>query len=123
MVWRRLRTSSWALCLWSSKSPAIPVDTDDRSYQEISCDALIIGAGGAGLRAAIEAQDRGSKTLIVCKSLLGKAHTVMAEGGIAAALGDVDAADGWESHFSDTVIEGQNLSNWRMVEIFAKEAI
>ncbi len=74
------------------------------------------------MRAAIETFDKGAKTLIVCKSLLGKAHTVMAEGGIAAALGNVDPQDNWKIHFSDTVVEGQFLSNWRTAEIFAKEA-
>jgi succinate dehydrogenase / fumarate reductase, flavoprotein subunit len=109
--------------LWSSKTGVTPVDAGDRSLEEKSCDVLIIGAGGAGLRAAIEAHDKGAKTLIVCKSLLGKAHTVMAEGGIAAALGNVDPKDSWEVHFSDTVVEGQYLSNWRMAEIFSREAI
>jgi succinate dehydrogenase / fumarate reductase flavoprotein subunit len=99
------------------------VDAKDRSYSEKMCDVLIVGGGGAGLRAAIESHDKGAKTLVVCKSLFGKAHTVMAEGGIAAALGDVDVQDGWQIHFSDTIIEGQHLSNWRMAEIFAKEAI
>lgn len=89
----------------------------------MTCDVLIIGSGGAGLRAAIEAFDKGVKPLVVCKTLLGKAHTVMAEGGIAAALGNLDPQDSWEAHFSDTIVEGQDLSNWRMVEIFAKEAI
>ncbi len=82
----------------------------------------MVGAGGAGFRAAIEAFDRGLNVLIVSKSLLGKAHTVMAEGGIAASLGNVDPQDNWKVHFSDTVVEGQKLSNWRMAEIFAKEA-
>ncbi len=95
--------------------------TDD-SYETISCEVLIIGAGGAGMRAAIECFDRGASTLMVCKSLLGKAHTVMAEGGIAASLANVDPQDSWKMHFSDTIVEGQNLSNWRMAEIFAKEA-
>src|SRR5438309_10488218 len=70
----------------------------------------------------METFDKGAKTLIVCKSLLGKAHTVMAEGGSAAALGNVDPQDDWTVHFSDTIVEGQYLSNWRMAEIFAKEA-
>ncbi|MBI3859964.1 MAG: FAD-binding protein [Thaumarchaeota archaeon] len=96
---------------------------DDRTRSERTCDVLVVGAGGAGLRAAIESHDAGADTLIVCKTLLGKAHTVMAEGGIAAALGNVDPEDSWKVHFSDTVVEGQNLSNWRMAEIFAKEAI
>ena len=98
------------------------VETDDTSYQTIQCDVLIVGAGGAGLRAAIESFENGSNTLVVCKSLLGKAHTVMAEGGIAAALGNVDSKDSWKVHFSDTIVEGQDLSNWHMAEIFAKEA-
>jgi succinate dehydrogenase / fumarate reductase flavoprotein subunit len=109
--------------LWTSKPETSRVETADRSYAEVGCDVLVVGAGGAGMRAAIEAYDKGAKVLVVCKSLLGKAHTVMAEGGIAAALGNVDPEDGWEVHFSDTVVEGQFLSNWRMAEIFAKEAI
>ncbi|MDG6913808.1 MAG: FAD-binding protein [Nitrososphaerota archaeon] len=109
--------------MWAPRKEVDRVDVNDRSYDERVTDVLIIGAGGAGLRAAIESHDRGAKTLVVCKSLLGKAHTVMAEGGIAAALGNVDPADSWEVHFSDTIVEGQHLSNWRMVEIFAKEAI
>jgi succinate dehydrogenase / fumarate reductase flavoprotein subunit len=108
--------------LWSKGSQARRIAADDPTYDTANCDVLIIGAGGAGLRAAIEAVDREANTLVVCKSLLGKAHTVMAEGGIAAALGNVDAADSWRIHFSDTIVEGQNLSNWRMAEIFAKEA-
>ena len=109
--------------MWSSKPELPEITQDDRSYEEKVCDVLIVGAGGAGLRAAIESFDKGANTLIVCKSLMGKAHTVMAEGGIAAALADVDSKDSWEVHFSDTIVEGQYLSNWRMVEIFAKEAI
>ncbi len=109
--------------MWSSKSATAKVGVGDRTYEEKACDVLIVGAGGAGLRAAIEAFDKGAKTLIVCKSLMGKAHTVMAEGGIAAALGNVDPKDSWQVHFSDTIVEGQYLSNWRMAEIFAKEAI
>jgi succinate dehydrogenase / fumarate reductase, flavoprotein subunit len=83
---------------------------------------LIVGAGGAGLRAAIECFERGTSALVVCKSLMGKAHTVMAEGGIAASLGNVDPQDSWQVHFSDTMVEGQFLSNWKIAEIFAKEA-
>ncbi len=85
-------------------------------------DVIVVGAGGAGLRAAIEASATGAKTAIVCKSLLGKAHTVMAEGGIAAALAHVDAQDSWETHFKDTMKGGQMLSNWRMAQLHAQEA-
>jgi len=91
-------------------------------YEERQHDVLIIGAGGAGLRAAIAAADGGVSVGLVCKSLLGKAHTVMAEGGIAAALGNVDAADSWEVHFGDTMRGGQMINDYRMVEIFAREA-
>ena len=82
----------------------------------------MIGAGGAGMRAAIESSALGATTALVCKSLLGKAHTVMAEGGIAAALGNVDAADDWTTHFQDTMSGGKYLNNWRMAELHAKEA-
>jgi succinate dehydrogenase / fumarate reductase flavoprotein subunit len=85
-------------------------------------DVLIVGAGGAGLRAAIEASAAGVSVGLVCKSLLGKAHTVMAEGGIAAALGNVDERDNWKVHFSDTMRGGQYINNWRMAELHAKEA-
>ena len=85
-------------------------------------DVIVVGAGGAGLRAAIEASARGAKTALVCKSLLGKAHTVMAEGGMAASLGNVDDRDSWKVHFSDTMRGGQYLNNWRMAEIHAREA-
>jgi succinate dehydrogenase / fumarate reductase flavoprotein subunit len=108
--------------LWSTSFPQKQIDPTDDSFDTISCEVLIVGAGGAGMRAAIESFDRGSNTLMVCKSLLGKAHTVMAEGGIAASLGNVDPQDNWRIHFSDTIVEGQQLSNWRMAEIFAKEA-
>jgi succinate dehydrogenase / fumarate reductase flavoprotein subunit len=85
-------------------------------------DVLVIGAGGAGLRAAIAAKEAGSSVALVCKSLLGKAHTVMAEGGIASSLANVDAQDSWQVHFADTMRGGKGLNDWRMVEIFAKEA-
>jgi len=85
-------------------------------------DVLIIGAGGAGLRAAIEAASAGVSVGVVCKSLLGKAHTVMAEGGIAAAMGNVDDRDSWRVHFADTMRGGQYVNNWRMAELHAKEA-
>ena len=85
-------------------------------------DVLVIGAGGAGLRAAIEASVTGVSVGMVCKSLLGKAHTVMAEGGIAAALANVDERDDWKVHFADTMRGGQYVNNWRMAEVHAKEA-
>jgi len=85
-------------------------------------DILIIGAGGAGLRAAIEAADLGLSVGVVTKSLLGKAHTVMAEGGVAASLGNVDPEDGWQTHFMDTMKSGKFINNWQMVEHFVKEA-
>ncbi len=85
-------------------------------------DVVVIGAGGAGLRAAIEARQAGARTALVCKSLLGKAHTVMAEGGVAAALGSVWPQDNWEVHFRDTMRGGKMLNNWRMAQIHAQEA-
>jgi succinate dehydrogenase / fumarate reductase flavoprotein subunit len=85
-------------------------------------DVLVIGAGGAGLRAAIEALEQGASVGVVCKSLLGKAHTVMAEGGIAAAMCNVDSADGWKTHFRDTMFGGKYLNNWRMAQLHALEA-
>ena len=91
-------------------------------FQRFSYDVLVIGAGGAGLRAAIEAGVAGAKVGVICKSLLGKAHTVMAEGGIAAALANVDDRDNWRVHFADTMRGGQYLNNWRMAELHAKEA-
>ena len=92
------------------------------AYETREYDVLIIGAGGAGLRAAIEASASGVRVGLVCKSLLGKAHTVMAEGGMAAALANVDERDGWQVHFADTMRGGQYLNQWRMAEIHAKEA-
>src|SRR5437588_1399982 len=91
-------------------------------YQTFEHDVLVIGAGGAGLRAAIEASAAGVSVGVVCKSLLGKAHTVMAEGGIAAALANVDDRDNWKVHFADTMRGGQYVNNWRMAELHAKEA-
>jgi succinate dehydrogenase / fumarate reductase flavoprotein subunit len=95
----------------------VPADYETHEY-----DVVVIGAGGAGLRAAIEASASGARTALVCKSLLGKAHTVMAEGGIAAALGNVDEADNWKTHFQDTLFGGKYLNNWRMAELHAKQA-
>jgi succinate dehydrogenase / fumarate reductase flavoprotein subunit len=85
-------------------------------------DVVVIGAGGAGLRAAIEAREQGLRTAVVCKSLFGKAHTVMAEGGMAAAMGNVNSNDSWQVHFRDTMRGGKFLNNWRMAELHAKEA-
>src|SRR5882757_1450939 len=91
-------------------------------YETHEFDVIVIGAGGAGLRAAIEAKAQGVKTALVCKSLLGKAHTVMAEGGIAAAMGNVYPEDNWKVHFRDTMRGGKLLNNWRMAQIHAQEA-
>src|SRR6187399_1577682 len=91
-------------------------------YETLDFDVLVIGAGGAGLRAAIESSAHGIKVGLICKSLLGKAHTVMAEGGIAASLSNVDERDNWKVHFTDTMRGGQYLNNWRMAELHAKEA-
>ena len=91
-------------------------------YESYEHDVLVIGAGGAGLRAAIEVSSAGLSVGLVCKSLLGKAHTVMAEGGMAAALANVDDRDDWKVHFADTMRGGQYLNNWRMAELHAQEA-
>src|SRR5437764_7281951 len=91
-------------------------------YETHDFDVVVVGAGGAGLRAAVEASAAGARTAIVCKSLLGKAHTVMAEGGIAAAMGNVWPEDNWQVHFRDTMRGGKMLNNWRMAQIHAQEA-
>ena len=104
-LWRKIRSSNQV-----------------SNYETFEYDVLVIGAGGAGLRAAIEASAAGVKVGLVCKSLLGKAHTVMAEGGIAAALANVDDRDNWRVHFADTMRGGQYVNNWRMAELHAKEA-
>src|SRR5690348_9761008 len=93
------------------------VETERHDY-----DVVVIGAGGSGLRAAIAAHESGARTAIVCKSLLGKAHTVMAEGGIAAAMGNVWPEDNWQVHFRDTMRGGKMLNNWRMAQLHAQEA-
>ncbi|MBX5466377.1 MAG: FAD-dependent oxidoreductase [Firmicutes bacterium] len=93
------------------------LDIETREY-----DVVVVGAGGAGLRAAIEASGRGSRVAVLTKSLLGKAHTVMAEGGIAASFGNLDPYDGWETHFYDTMKSGHFINNYRMVELYTKEA-
>ncbi|MFF6810235.1 fumarate reductase/succinate dehydrogenase flavoprotein subunit [Streptomyces sp. NPDC012403] len=85
-------------------------------------DVVVVGAGGAGLRAAIEARERGARTAVICKSLFGKAHTVMAEGGIAAAMGNANPGDNWQVHFRDTMRGGKFLNQWRMAELHAQEA-
>src|SRR5436305_13745430 len=91
-------------------------------YETHHHDVLVIGAGGAGLRAAIEASAAGVSVGLICKSLLGKAHTVMPEGGIAAALANVDDRDNWRVHFADTMRGGQYVNQWRMAARHAKEA-
>src|ERR671922_1532229 len=91
-------------------------------YQTFEYDVVVVGAGGAGLRAAIEASVMGTRTALICKSLLGKAHTVMAEGGIAAAMGNVWKEDNWKVHFRDTMRGGKLLNHWRMAQIHAQEA-
>jgi succinate dehydrogenase / fumarate reductase flavoprotein subunit len=91
-------------------------------YEQHSYDVIVIGAGGSGLRAAIAAHEAGAKTAVICKSLLGKAHTVMAEGGIAAAMGNLYPEDNWQVHFRDTMRGGKLLNHWRMAELHAKEA-
>src|SRR3954468_12189599 len=91
-------------------------------YETHDFDGGVVGAGGAGLRAAVEASAAGARTALVCKSLLGKAHTVMAEGGIAAALGNVYPEDNWRVHFRDTMRGGKMLNNWRMAQLHAQEA-
>jgi succinate dehydrogenase / fumarate reductase flavoprotein subunit len=95
---------------------------DGRGLERHRYDVVVIGAGGAGLRAAIAAHDAGARTAIVCKSLLGKAHTVMAEGGIAAAMGNRWPEDNWQVHFRDTMRGGKMLNNWRMAQLHAQEA-
>ena len=94
----------------------------EAKYETHEYDVVVIGAGGAGLRAAVESSAQGVKTALVCKSLLGKAHTVMAEGGIAAAMGNVYPEDNWKVHFRDTMRGGKLLNNWRMAQIHAQES-
>src|SRR5687768_18392558 len=91
------------------------------TYETYTHDVLVIGSGGAGLRAAIEASAAGVSVAVICRSLLGKAHTVMAEGGVAAALSNVDDRDNWKVHFADTLRGGQYLNNWRMAELRSEE--
>src|ERR1700722_3853370 len=111
-----------------SSVPSVPSDLEQRTtdstmdYQTHEHDVIVIGAGGAGARAAIESSAANVSVGLVCKSLLGKAHTVMAEGGIAAALANVDARDNWKVHFADTMRGGQYVNNWRMAQLHAQEA-
>src|SRR3954467_13448045 len=97
-------------------------ETPGTNIEKHQYDVVVIGAGGSGLRAAIAAHDAGAKTAIVTKSLLGKAHTVMAEGGIAASMGNLYPEDNWEVHFRDTMRGGKMLNNWRMAQLHAQEA-
>src|SRR5205807_10034643 len=106
----------------SSRVQGAPAAQSIERYETHEHDVLIIGAGGAGLRAAIAASAAGASVGVVCKSLLGKAHTVMAEGGMAASLGNLDPEDNWKVHFGDTMRGGQMINNWRMAELFAREA-
>ena len=99
-----------------------PAQADRQQFETHAYDVVVIGAGGAGLRAAIAAHDAGARTAVVCKSLLGKAHTVMAEGGIAASMGNVYPDDNWQVHFRDTMRGGKMLNNWRMAQLHAQEA-
>src|SRR6195952_2124899 len=91
-------------------------------YETHEYDVIVVGAGGAGIRAAIEASSQGARTALLGKSLLGKAHTVMAEGGIAAAMGNVYDEDNWKVHYRDTMRGGKMLNNWRMAQLHAQEA-
>src|SRR4051812_13723800 len=101
----------------ASNEPTTVKDVERHDY-----DVLVIGAGGAGLRAAIAAREAGMRVAVICKSLFGKAHTVMAEGGIAASMGNVNSRDNWQVHFRDTMRGGKFLNSWRMAELHAKEA-
>ena len=99
-----------------------PLKYTNNGQERHTYDVVVVGAGGAGLRAAIAAHEAGARTAVVCKSLLGKAHTVMAEGGIAAAMGNRWPEDNWEVHFRDTMRGGKMLNNWRMAQLHAQEA-
>src|SRR4249920_3760630 len=101
----------------AASGDSVPAEADRYSY-----DVVVVGAGGSGLRAAIEARLNGKKTAIISKSLFGKAHTVMAEGGCAASMGNANAKDNWQVHYRDTMRGGKFLNNWRMAELHAREA-
>jgi succinate dehydrogenase / fumarate reductase flavoprotein subunit len=105
-----------------SETSAPSAAAGDYGFERHSYDVIVIGAGGSGLRAAIAAHDAGARTAIICKSLLGKAHTVMAEGGIAAAMGNSYPEDNWRVHYRDTMRGGKMLNNWRMAQLHAQEA-
>src|SRR4051812_44067505 len=118
-----MRTSRWCRPARST----IRASSEDRALmpeqiEKHSYDVLVIGAGGSGLRAAIAAHEAGLRVAIICKSLFGKAHTVMAEGGCAAAMGNANSNDNWMVHFRDTMRGGKFLNNWRMAELHAKES-
>src|SRR4030081_4166957 len=104
------------------RSPQGHSPSVNSKYETRDHGGLLVGAGGAGLGAALEALAQGASVGVVCKSLLGKAHTVMAEGGIAAAMANVDAADNWKTHFRDTMRGGKFLNNWRMAQLHAQES-
>ncbi len=106
----------------AATSAAIPGSEPVRRADRYTYDVVVVGAGGSGLRAAIEARLQGKKTAIISKSLFGKAHTVMAEGGCAASMGNANPNDNWQVHFRDTMRGGKFLNNWRMAELHAKEA-
>ncbi|MHB8244407.1 MAG: fumarate reductase/succinate dehydrogenase flavoprotein subunit [Acidimicrobiales bacterium] len=100
----------------------MPAQLQPGDYAQHDYDVIVIGAGGAGMRAAVESVEKGCRTALICKSLLGKAHTVMAEGGVAAALGNVWPQDNWKVHFRDTMRGGKMLNNWRMAQLHAQES-
>src|SRR6476660_4589866 len=112
-------TSAWSR---PARSATRASTTEVAAVEKHSYDVLIIGAGGSGLRAAIAAHEEGLRVAVICKSLFGKAHTVMAEGGCAAAMGNANSNDDWQVHFRDTMRGGKFLNNWRMAELHAQQA-